>query len=73
MNNTRCEQIINQTNTEQDKRIIALIRGYCRFCNPNKQKNKYCSHFTIEDEDDYEEDILNENSENIMNQVSTND
>ena len=75
MNNSKCEQIISHTNTEQDKRIIAIIRGYCRFCNPNKQKNKYCSHFKIEDEDedDDEEDILNENLENIMNQISIND
>lgn len=72
MDNSKCEEIIYQTNSEKDKRIIALIRGYCRFCNPNKQKNKYCNHFRIEDEDD-DEDILNENFENIMNQVSTSD
>ena len=72
MDNPKCEEIICQTNSEKDKRIIALIRGYCRFCNPNKQKNKYCSHFKIEDEDN-DDDILDENFENIMNQVSTSD
>ena len=71
MENLKCDQIIFQTNTDFDKRIIALIRGYCRFCNPNKQKNKYCNHFKIEDEDN--DEILNENFENIMKQVSTSD
>lgn len=72
MDNSKCEEIISQTNLEKDKRIIALIRGYCRFCNPNKHKNKYCSHFKIED-DDNDDDILNENFNNAMNQVLNND
>ena len=72
MDESKCHKIISQTNSDRDKRIIALIRGYCRFCNPDKQKNKYCDHFTIKDEDD-NEDILNENFENIMKKVSTND
>lgn len=74
MDNSECKEIIRQTNSEKDKRTIALIRGYCRFCNPNKQKNKYCSHFKIEDEDDDDEDNINtENFENFMNPTSIND
>lgn len=61
MDNSKCNQIINQTNTEKDKIIIALIRGYCRFCNPNKQKNKYCAHFTIDDEDNSDDENYENN------------
>lgn len=60
------ENIKNNTLvTENEKRIYAILRGYCRFCNPSKNNNLYCDHLPSDDIDSEDDDNFSEN-ENIQ-------